>query len=178
MRCGGWPPRGGAARAADGDVMAARWRTLRLSADTKPVAGGGRRAPRSVPAARPGVRVQDGAMIRRYWLPAMVGLLGVGAILLMVGTREAADRWVALGLVVPGLLVGAAAAAALAARRRTAAASPRKTMAARVNDVAFMLVVVAVWALLLALLDVWSGLVTGLLVGAALGLARPRTRGA
>jgi hypothetical protein len=120
--------------------------------------------------------VQDRPMGTRQVAAVVVGLVALPAAAVTVGTRAAGERWAALGLVVLGLLVGGVAAVLLRRPRAAGPRAPRRTTAERLNDIAFTVVVLAVWALALGQLGVWAGLVTGLLAGGALGLTLARDR--
>jgi hypothetical protein len=113
---------------------------------------------------------------RWRWL-ALVVVLGAVAIALTVLPRGEGDRAATALLVIPGLAVGVAAGLALAARPAVTdwrRATRARTGAERFNDVAFSVVLLALWAVLAALLGRWSGLLTGLVVGLTAGLtARP-----
>lgn len=115
-------------------------------------------------------------MRTRQLATAAAGLAAAAAVAVTVGTRAAGDRWASLGLAVLGLLVGVAAAVLALRPRAAGPRAPRRTMAERLNDIAFTVVVLAVWALALGQLGVWAGLVTGLLAGGALGLTLVRDR--
>lgn len=120
--------------------------------------------------------VQDTRMGNRQMTTVVVGLVAAAAAAVTVGTRAAGDRWAALGLVVLGLLAGGVAAVLVRRPRVGGPRAPRRTTAERLNDIAFTVVVLAVWALAVGQLGVWAGLVTGLLAGGALGLTLARDR--
>jgi hypothetical protein len=118
---------------------------------------------------------------RRWGWLALVAVVGVVAIALTVLPRQAGDRTATVLLVVPGLVAGFAVGLLLAAR--PAVSSWRRATRARtgpelVNDGAFGVLLLALWILGAALLGRWSGLLTGAVVGLALGLvARPAAGG-
>jgi len=118
----------------------------------------------------------------RWGWRALVVVLGAVAIALTVLPRGDGDRAATALLVIPGLVVGVAGGLALAARPAVAGwrrATRARTGPERFNDVAFAVVLLALWAVLAALLGRWSGLLTGIIVGLVIGLtARPTAAGA
>jgi hypothetical protein len=111
---------------------------------------------------------------RRWGWLILVAVLGAVAMALTVLPRHGGARSAAALLLVPGLLAGLAAGLFVASRpavttwRRTT--RPR-TGPERLNDVAFAIVLIALWALAATLIGGWSGLLTGVIVGVGLALA-------
>jgi hypothetical protein len=111
---------------------------------------------------------------RRWGWLILVAVLGVVAMALTVLPRHGGVRSAAALLLVPGLLLGLAAGLFVVSRpavttwRRTT--QPR-TAPERLNDIAFAIVLIALWALAAALIGAWSGLLTGVVVGLGLAVA-------
>jgi hypothetical protein len=103
----------------------------------------------------------------------LAGVAALAAIAIMLAGREDGQRLAAAGLLVVGLAAGYGLGV-LAGRRPSRRQPGPRPMVERVNDVAFALVLTAVWGLALALAGAWAGLVTGLLIAfpAAVWLTR------
>jgi hypothetical protein len=111
--------------------------------------------------------------------PVLAGALAVAVLAMAVTilSRQEPDRVLALVLLVPGFALGVLGARTLR-RRRDAGPARERTAVERFNDGAFVVVLVAVWAIGLGLLGAWAGLLSGfaagLLVGAGLRGAQVR----
>jgi hypothetical protein len=110
----------------------------------------------------------------RWLILAAVVVLGAIAVVLTAFPHHGRERGTVALLLVAGLLVGAVAGLVLAARPAVSSwvrGGRARTGPERLNDIAFSIVLIAAWAVAAALLGIWSGLLTGLVVGAALAVA-------
>jgi hypothetical protein len=99
---------------------------------------------------------------------AVAGVV-IGA--LTVASRPPQDRVATILLLAAGTAAGLAAGLLVARRGRRPA---RRTVMERLNDGAFVVVLLAVWGLSLAVLGPWSGLLAGLGAGAVVAVLARR----